>query len=212
MRGRPRGRSNRYYTNLESMALIADKYDLDPKRLVDAFFEALENEISHCGSLQISCRKVIQDSAIFLITKNDKVVWQFPLNLESIRNPGARDDITKISMPKNTKKKNYGQNQTIADLRLGMKGITVKAKMIEIPPARLVMTRWGSSACVSNVTIADDTGTIRLGLWNGQIETVHIGDEVELTNCRVARFRGVSQLRLQRKSTISVINQIQNAS
>ena len=113
-------------------------------------------------------------------------------------------------MPDNAKKKNYGQNQTIGDLRYGMKGITVKAKMIEIPPAKLVMTRWGSPACVSNVTIADDTGTIRLGLWNDQIEMVNIGDEVELTNCRVARFANEPQLRLGRKSTISVINQIQH--
>ena len=188
------------------MVLIADKYDLDPKRLVDAFFEALENEISDCGSLKISCRKVNQDSAIFLITKNEKVVWQSPVNLESIRNPGARDYITEISMPDNAKKKNYGQNQTIGALRYGMKGITIKAKMIEIPPAKLVTTRWGSSAYVSNVTIADDTGTIQLGLWNDQIEMVKIGDEVELQNCSVDRFAGESQLRLRlhRKGTISV--------
>lgn len=63
-RGRPSGRSNIDYTNLSSMVLIACKHDLDPKRLVDAFFEASENEHSHCGSLYISCRKVNQDCHI----------------------------------------------------------------------------------------------------------------------------------------------------
>ncbi|MFH0897563.1 MAG: hypothetical protein V1850_05910 [Candidatus Bathyarchaeota archaeon] len=59
----------------------------------------MENESSHYGSLMISCRKVNQDSAIFLITKEEKAVWQFPVNLESIRNPYIRDSITKIPMP-----------------------------------------------------------------------------------------------------------------
>jgi len=58
------------------MVLIASKHDLDSKQLIDAFFKALKNKISHCGSLKISCREVNQDSAIFLITKEEKVVWQ----------------------------------------------------------------------------------------------------------------------------------------
>ena len=183
---------------------------MDPKQLIDAFFEAWENETSSCGNLRISRRGVNKDSATFLITKDERVIWQFPVNLESIGNPDARNDISKISIPKDAKKSRYDADLKIGDLRYGMKGITVKAKMIEIPPAKLVITRWGSSACVSNVTIADDTGTIQLGLWNDQIEMVNIGDEVELTNCRVARFANEPQLRLGRKSTISVINQIQH--
>jgi replication factor A1 len=87
-----------------------------------------------------------------------------------------------------------------------MRGITVKGKMVKIPPARLVLTRWGSSASVSNVTVADDTGSIRLGLWNGQIKTAHVGDEVEVNNSSVTRFAGELHLKLGRKSTISVIH------
>jgi replication factor A1 len=182
---------------------------LDPKQLIDAFFQAWKSETSHCGNLQISRRDINEEHTTFLITKEGKAIWQFPVNLESIGNSDARNDVSKISIPEAVKKSRYDTDLKIGDLRYGMKGITVKAKMIEIPPAKLVITRWGSSACVSNVTIADDTGTIQLGLWNDQIEKVNVGDEVELTNCRVARFANEPQLRLGRKSTISVINQLQ---
>ncbi len=90
-----------------------------------------------------------------------------------------------------------------------MKGINVTAEIIEIPPTRHVFTRWESEAYVSNVKLADKTGSIRLSLWNNQIETFHVGDEVEIKNCNVSRFVGEPQLRLGSKSTMSVINQLQ---
>ena len=104
LRGRHRGGPNLDYTFLESMVLIASKHDLEPKQLIDAFFEAWKNEISHCGSLEISCREVNLDSATFLITKEEKVVWQFHIHLETIRNPHVRDSITTIPMPEKIKK------------------------------------------------------------------------------------------------------------
>ena len=100
----------------------------------------------------------------------------------------------------------YETTQKIGDLRYGMKGITVRAKVVKIPPARLVFTRWGTSASVSNVTLADETGSIRLGLWNGQIKTAHVGDEVEVNNGSVKRFKGELHLRLRRNSSISIIH------
>ncbi|MFH0897435.1 MAG: hypothetical protein V1850_05245 [Candidatus Bathyarchaeota archaeon] len=56
-RGLPSGRSSSDYDVLESMVVIASKHDLETKRLIDAFFDAFENGISHCGSLEISLRK-----------------------------------------------------------------------------------------------------------------------------------------------------------
>ena len=47
-RGRPRGRLPLHYKYIKSIVLIARKHDLDPELLADAFFEAWENEVSHC--------------------------------------------------------------------------------------------------------------------------------------------------------------------
>ena len=205
-RGRPRGESPQDYYNLESIILIARKYNLDPKLLMDLFLEAFDKKISQYGGLEISCREVNQDSAIFLITEDEKAVWQFPLNLESIRNPHFRDSIKDVQMPQKVEKINgSGRNLKISELRFGMKGINVTAKIIEIPPASHVFTRWESEASVSNVKLADETGSVALSLWNDQIKMVHVGDEVEIKNCSVSRFANNTQLRLGRTSTLSVI-------
>ena len=209
LRGLPRSRSDQVYTNLESMVLIASEHDLDPKQLIDAFSEALENGVSNYDCLKISCRKVNQDSATILITKEEKVVWQFPVDLEIITNKIIRDSIREIPIPKKMKMDQSGRNLKIGQLRFGIKGVNVLAKIIEIPPTKEVITRWGSQAWVSNIKLADETGSIRVGLWNDQITMVNLGDEIEIKNCSVARFAGDLQLRLGRKSTISVINQLQ---
>ena len=191
------------------MVLIASKHDLDPKQLIDAFFEALQNDVSHIGSLEITCRNVNQESAVFLVTKEEKVVWQFPVNLEIITNTFIRDSIKEITIPKKMKINQSGRNLNIDQLRFGMKKINIRAKIVEIPPTKQVTTRWGSQAWVSNVKIADETGSIRLGLWNNQIKMVNLGDRIEIKNCTVYRFADNPQLKLSRKGTISMINQLQ---
>jgi len=72
---------------LESIVLIARKYDLDLKHLIETFVEAWSNETSHLGNLKITCREVKKDSATFLITDSEKVVSQFPIILEVLKNP-----------------------------------------------------------------------------------------------------------------------------
>ncbi|MHA2407907.1 MAG: hypothetical protein ACXACA_06015 [Candidatus Ranarchaeia archaeon] len=206
-RGRPRGKSHLYHEYLTSIVLIARKHDLDPYQLVDSFIEAWTNKIAHCGSLRISCRTINHDSAIFLIETEKKVIWQFPVNMESLRNPNLlKNRIPTIPIFHQKMKMSYQTNQHISDLKYGMKGVDVKATIIEIPTATRVVTRWGTESYVSNARIADETGSIRLTLWNDYIHRIHVGDKVEIKNCHVSNFAGQSQLRLGRKSTLSIIS------
>jgi replication factor A1 len=189
-RGRPQGRFPVHYDYVKAIVLLARKHDVDSKLLADTFFEAWENDVSHCGSLEISCREVNYDSATFLIMKEENVVWQSSIKLEIIRSPYIKGYLEQIPVPANAQKKKYHRNQKISELRSGMKGINVTAKIIEMSPTRTVNTRFGTTANLSNMIIADETGSVRLSLWNNQIERVHKGDEVELSTCKVSRFRG----------------------
>ena len=208
-RGRPRGNSNAYYGYLESIVKIAHKHIVDPKQLVDAFVEALENMNAQCGRLTISRRGITRDSATFLITKEEKVVWQFPVTLKNVRNPEVlKKLIQDIPIPQPLEQERYQKKQQIDNLRFGMKDVDVTVKIIEVSPIKPVITRWGSECYVSNVKIADETGSITLSLWNQQVDKVRVGDEVELKNCYVSRFAGQLQLRLRRKSIMSVINHL----
>jgi replication factor A1 len=202
-RGRPSRRTILYFKVIESIIGIAGRYNLDPKHLIDAYVEAWSYKTSYLGNLKITCREVKQDSATLLITDGEKVVSQFPINLDVLRNPEyLKAQIQHFPQPYHAKKK----LKKIDELRDGMRRIDVKARIIEVPPALHVHTRFGTMADVSNVKIGDETGSIRLSLWNEQIDKVHVGENIELKNCHISRYKGESQIRLGRKGTLSIID------
>ena len=93
----------------------------------------------------------------------------------------------------------------VQDLRHGMKKVTVEAEVLETPKPSLVQTRYGNSAMVTNAWIADETGKIKLCLWNEQANYINTGDIVQIKNASVTAFKGERQLRLGKTGTVSVI-------
>ena len=206
-RGRPRGNYRLFRNPLKSIVLIAKKNDVDPNLLIDAFVEAWRHKVSHCGSLTISCRTVNQDSATFLLTNKETVISQFPIKQEALRIPDSfRHYIQYVPTPAPSSEKSKQRQKKINELKSGMKGVGVTAKIVKIPPRKLVDTRWGGQSYVSNISITDETGTMQLSLWNNQIDSVHVGDVVEIENGYVASFAGEPQLRLGRKGTLFTVN------
>jgi replication factor A1 len=166
--------------------------------------------------LKIICRGVNndEDSAIFLVTHEGKVVSQFPIKIEALENQDVfKNHLRHIPIQEIRERYNKDDNgirKTIDQLRVKMKKVDLKAKIIEMPPAIRVMTRFGHSAKVTNIKIADDTGSIRLSLWNNQMDNLYVGDNVDIENSYVARYRGELQLRLGRKGTINNENLLIN--
>ena len=56
----------------------------------------------------------------------------------------------------------------------------------------------------TKASIADETGTIKLCLWNGQIGSVSVGDTVQIENARVSAFGGEKQMSLEKTGTLNV--------
>jgi replication factor A1 len=56
--------------------------------------------------------------------------------------------------------------------------------------------------------IADETGTIKLCLWNEQINSISIGDTIQIENARTSTFRGERQVRIGKKGTLSNIEDL----
>lgn len=69
---------------MRSIVKIAQKHNVDPINFVDTFVEAWRNKEDIYENLTIVCRAVKDDSAIFLITNNEKVVSQFPIKIEAL--------------------------------------------------------------------------------------------------------------------------------
>jgi replication factor A1 len=192
----------------EYLAFLSIKYEVDPDKLFYALISAGENQNSRCGKLSIECRGRTQDKAIFLILKDSRVVAQFPVSREFLleRSNPIKDFMKTDMIRRHLDKKNTrAHSLPIKDLQTGMSHVNLKAKVLEIPRPKLVFTRFGNYASVANALIADETGTIKLCLWNEQINSISIGDTIQIENARTYKFRGERQLRIGKKGTLSNI-------
>jgi replication factor A1 len=69
-----------------------------------------------------------------------------------------------------------------------------------------VQTRYGNSAMLTNALIADETGKIKLCLWNAQADFINVGDTIQIKNASVSTFKGERQLRLGKKGTVTILH------
>jgi replication factor A1 len=189
----------------EYLAFLSIKYEVDPDRFFYALTSAKEKRKATCGSLSIECRGKQKNNVILLITKGQKVVAQFPIPEEFLleRNNPIKE-VIKANAFRRHSINNDGESRSfqIRDLRIGMKKVNLKARVLEIARPTLVFTRFGNYASVANALIADDTGTIKLCLWNEQIDAVSIGDTVQIENASTSTFRGEKQLRIGKKGIL----------
>lgn len=191
----------------EYLAFLSVKYEVDPDKFFNALISAREHQESTCGDLSIRCRGKLKDKLVLLITNGPKVVAQFSVSnkfLTEQTNP--LKNLRKIDLLHRhlVKKNSESSFLRIKDLRNGMKRVNLKATVLEIAKPILVFTRFGNYASVANALLTDETGTIKLCLWNEQIDSVSVGDAVQIENARVSMFRGERQLRIgkDRKSVV----------
>jgi replication factor A1 len=86
----------------------------------------------------------------------------------------------------------------IDELAPGVRGVTVEGKIDRIEEPRTVNLRAGGTARVADATITDDSGSIKLSLWDDQIEMVKEGDMVVIENGYTQAFRGENSLNIGR--------------
>jgi replication factor A1 len=207
-RGRPHN-SVYSYKNLkilEYLAKIAVKNKIDSSKLLNCIMDAWKKGEANCKELNILCRKKKKDSAIFLFTKDGKVVAQFTILAAVLQEDRQIERYIKAISAKKAASNNFEVlNPKIRDLKTGMKKVNLKAKVIEVPKAKMVHTRYGTTAYVSHALIEDETGSVRLSLWNQQINRVNKGDVIGIKNGKVISFSGQRQLSLGRSGSLSII-------
>jgi hypothetical protein len=190
----------------EYLYFLSVKYEVDFDHLIEGLTQARDNHEVSCGQLSIECRRKTLEHNVFLITNEDRVVAQFFIpkyfldQPNQFGNPSCNYLLRRIAardIPENPKQ--------IRDLRLGMKRIDIKARVLNIPEAKVVPTRYGEYARVTNALIADETGTIKLCLWNERVNAVHVNSVVKITNANVTKFRGEKQLSLGRNAGLSMV-------
>ncbi len=82
--------------------------------------------------------------------------------------------------------------------------INITVEVVEKGDVR-EFTKFGKTGRVCNATVKDDSGKMKLTLWNEDVDKVNAGDTVKLVNGYVNEFRGEMQLTSGRAGKIEVI-------
>jgi len=194
---------------MEHLAFLSVKQGVYLAELYEAMVAAREKGKTKCQNLLVEYRCSVKDEAIFLITKDTKVVLQFKVAEELL----LRKDISFEHWMDTDKVRKQMSRQSfspkvsvlVQDLRHGMKKVNLEAKVLEIPTPSTVQTRYGNSAKVTNAWIEDETGKVKICLWNEQAELFSVGDTVQIKNASVSTFKGERQLRLGKNGTATVL-------
>ena len=93
----------------------------------------------------------------------------------------------------------------IADLRNGMKRVSVEATVVEKGTPRQVMSKYGTETySVADAIVSDESGKIKLTLWNEQIAQVKVNDKIRIENGYVTSFKGEVQLNVGKFGKMTV--------
>lgn len=87
------------------------------------------------------------------------------------------------------------ESQKISEIRDGMADINVSGKLLDISDVRTFQKKDGSQGRVSNILVGDETGKIRVTLWDEKVDStsgLNLDDTVEIIN-GYARTNNFSQ-------------------
>jgi replication factor A1 len=192
----------------DQLAFISAQNDIYPTELFHALIQAKETGKAAIGELTVEYRGKVNDQAIFLITKDNKVISQFRVSEETM----SKGDVSFDNWmdTKRVRKEIARQNPAISHFKIenlnsGMKKINVIAQVLETAEPSKVHTQFRDNALVSNAVIGDETGKILLCLWDQQVNLVHQGECIEVKNAHVASFKGEKQLRLGKNGSVTVL-------
>ncbi|WP_455368032.1 hypothetical protein [[Eubacterium] cellulosolvens] len=186
---------------LEYLTRLASIYDINSYELLDSFVEAEKRKIATCGPLKITRREKAQDYGIFLVTNDSKVVAQLRLENKVWENVNQAKELCSLIVKDHQHFRKIPKRQSsIKDLRQGMKNVNLRVTVTNKSEIVNKNSRYDGKAlqlCIA--IVADSSGSIRLPLWNNQINTISIGDKIDIKNASVKRFQGLLQIVPARK-------------
>jgi ribosomal protein S8 len=193
---------------IEHLAFLSVKYNVYLSELYRALVSARGIGKSICEDLTVEYRGIINDQPVFLITKANIVVAQFPVAKEFLfrKNISFESWLDTDKIHKQVAKQNLALYLTlIQNLRQGMKKVNLQAEVLETQKPQLIHTQYGNSVMLTNAWIADETGKVKLCLWGEQANSPVVGDIVQIKHASVRTFKGERQLSLGKFGTLSIL-------
>jgi len=92
----------------------------------------------------------------------------------------------------------------ISELKVGQGNVNVQGTIRDISDTR-VFNKYGRDLKVANAFLGDESGSIKISLWNDDITRIKNGDKIKLTNGYVSEFNSEKQLSAGKMGKIEVI-------
>jgi replication factor A1 len=187
---------------------LSRKYGLDTRKFLMCFPEAWTHEKSSQNGISVQLRQKTDSNCVFLVTQDQKVIAQLHLSQNLLRHLPEVDPTSfpfiESTLASRMETLEKGDLQ-IKDIDARVRSVNLKAKIVGKSIPKYVFSRFGDALTLSTATISDGTGSMRMSLWNAEIDRVSIGDTVQINNGRVRTFRGELQVSLGRKGRLQVI-------
>ena len=94
----------------------------------------------------------------------------------------------------------------ISDLSAKQGNVNIELTVVSKGDVR-EFEKFGKTGRVCNIEAKDETGTIKISLWNDQIDQVNAGDKIKIENGYVNEWQGELQLTTGKFGTLTVTGQ-----
>ena len=98
----------------------------------------------------------------------------------------------------------------LADLKTGQDKADIEADVIEMTEPR-TFDKFGRNLTVSTATLKDESGSVKMSLWNQDVDKVKVGDRIKVTNGFVKEFQGEVQLTAGKFGKIEIIGKSESS-
>jgi len=93
----------------------------------------------------------------------------------------------------------------ISELKEG-KSVTIRGRVLEVGEVRTVQTKYGPKQ-LSEAVIGDETGRVKVTLWDKKAGTLKEGEFVEIRDGWTTSFRGEVKVNVNRRTEIEVLDE-----
>jgi len=94
---------------------------------------------------------------------------------------------------------------TISELKVRQGKVDIEVEVKDLGEVR-TFERFGREGRVCNATVFDESGEIKLTLWNDDIDRIKVGNKLKIINGFVNEFRGEKQLTAGRLGKIEIVS------
>jgi replication factor A1 len=92
----------------------------------------------------------------------------------------------------------------IKDLQPKQGNVDIEVEVVEVGEPR-EFQKFGKAGKVATATVKDDSGTIKMSLWNEQVDQISAGDKLKITNGYVNEYQGDMQLTTGRFGQLEIV-------